>query len=51
MADPPENDGQLHTLGLLEELRSECKALWAASSDAYFRVDGARSVVHFVPRR
>jgi hypothetical protein len=40
MVDPPESDGQLHTLGLLEELRSECKALWGASSDAYFRVDG-----------
>jgi hypothetical protein len=33
-------DGQLHTLGLLEQLRNECKDLWGASSDAYFRVDG-----------
>jgi len=32
-------DGQLHTLGLLEQLRVECKSLWGASSDAYFRVD------------
>jgi hypothetical protein len=31
--------GQLYTLGLLEELRAECKTLWGASSDAYFRVD------------
>lgn len=33
------DDGQLHTLGLLEELRSECKNLWGASSSFYFRVD------------
>jgi hypothetical protein len=56
MADPPENDGQLHTLGLLEELRSECKALWGASSDAYFRVDGllrklANPNLHDIPRQ
>jgi hypothetical protein len=38
--DPTEDAGQLHTLGLLERLRSECKDLWCASSDAYFRVDG-----------
>jgi hypothetical protein len=31
--------GGLHTLGLLERLRVERKALWGASSDAYFRVD------------
>jgi hypothetical protein len=24
-----EDDGQLHTLGLLEQLRDQCKALWA----------------------
>jgi hypothetical protein len=36
---PPEEAGQLYTLGLLEELRSECKTLWGASSEAYFRVD------------
>ena len=34
-----EGEGQLHTLGLLEELRGECKGLWGASSEAYFRVD------------
>jgi hypothetical protein len=34
-----EDDGQLHTLGLLEQLRGECKALWGTSSELYFRVD------------
>jgi hypothetical protein len=34
-----EGEGQLHTLGLLEELRGECKSLWSASSEAYFRID------------
>jgi hypothetical protein len=34
-----ENDGQLHTLGLLEQLRDECKNLWGTSSELYFRVD------------
>jgi hypothetical protein len=34
-----EDNGELHTLGLLEQLRSECKDLWGASSDAYFRVE------------
>jgi hypothetical protein len=34
-----EGQGQLHTLGLLEQLRCECKGLWGASSKAYFRVD------------
>ena len=32
-------EGQLYTLGLLEQLRAECKSLWGASSEAYFRVD------------
>ncbi len=36
---PADSEGQLYTLGLLEQLRAECKALWGASSDAYFRVD------------
>jgi len=35
----PGSDDQLHTLGLLEQMRSECNKLWGASSDAYFRVD------------
>ena len=34
-----EAEGQLYTLGLLEQLRTECKSLWGASSEAYFRVD------------
>ncbi len=34
-----EADGQLHTLGLLEQLRAQCKSLWGTSSDLYFRVD------------
>ncbi len=37
--EPSEGEGQLYTLGLLEQLRAECKALWGASSNAYFRVD------------
>jgi hypothetical protein len=32
-------EGQLHTLGLLERLRAECKDLWGSSSEAYFLVD------------
>jgi hypothetical protein len=34
-----ENDGQLHTLSVLEQLREASKSLWGASSEAYFRVD------------
>jgi len=37
--DPREAHGQLHTLGLLEHLREECKALWGTSSEFYFRID------------
>ena len=37
--EPSDSDGQLHTLGLLEQLREECAHLWGASSEAYFRVD------------
>lgn len=36
---PSDQAGQLYTLGLLEQLRAECKSLWGASSEAYFRVD------------
>jgi hypothetical protein len=32
-------DGELKTLGLLEELRDERRALWGKSSQFYFRVD------------
>ncbi len=51
-----EEDGQIHTLGLLERLRSECKALWGASSEAYFRVDAllrelANPNLHDIPTR
>jgi hypothetical protein len=38
MSQAPE-EGQLHTLGLLEELREECKSLWGTSSEFYFRID------------
>jgi hypothetical protein len=34
-----EDDGQLYTLGLIEQLRDQCKSLWGASSELYFRVD------------
>lgn len=34
-----DEDGQLHTLGLIEELRAECKRMWGTSSDLYFRID------------
>ena len=41
MSRGPQGEGQLHTLGLLEQLREESKELWGgASSKAYFRVDG-----------
>jgi hypothetical protein len=39
MSQDPEDEGQLHTLGLLEQLRTECKQLWGTSSEFYFRVD------------
>jgi hypothetical protein len=37
--DPNDMEGGLCTLGLLEQLRAECKELWGASSKSYFRVD------------
>jgi hypothetical protein len=39
MDENPEEDGQLYTLGLLEQLRAEGMGLWGASSEAYFRVE------------
>lgn len=56
MRQHPDEDGQLHTLGLLEELRTACKGLWGASSEAYFRVDGllrelANPNLHDIPTR
>jgi hypothetical protein len=38
--DASEAHGQLHTLGLVEELRNECERLWGTSSSIYFRIDG-----------
>jgi len=38
MSDAPD-DGQLHTLGLLEQLRAESSELWGTSSKLYHRVD------------
>jgi hypothetical protein len=48
-------EGQLHSLGLLEQLRDECKSLWSGSSAAYFRVDEllrqlANPNLHDIPR-
>ena len=34
-----DEDGQLHTLGLIEELRAECKHVWGASSELYFKIE------------
>jgi hypothetical protein len=36
---PADEDGQLHTLGLIEEPRAECKQMWGTSSELYFRID------------
>jgi hypothetical protein len=38
MNNDPAN-GSLHTLGLLERLREECKDLWGASSEAHSHVE------------
>lgn len=35
----PDEDGQLHALGLLERLRAECSGLWDSSSTHYHRID------------
>jgi hypothetical protein len=48
-------NGQLHTLGLLEQLREASKSLWGASSEAYLRVDEllrqlANPNLHDIPR-
>jgi len=55
MSQAPE-DGPLYTLGLLEPLRVECKQLWGASSEFYFRIDGllrelANPNLHDIPTR
>ena len=51
-----EDDGTHHTLGLLEQLRAECKDQWGTSSKLYFRVDGllrelANPNLHDIPMR
>jgi hypothetical protein len=55
MSQAPE-DGQLHTLGLLEQLREECQQLWGTSSEFYFRIDAllrelADPNLHDIPTR
>ena len=50
-----EDQGQLHALGVLEQLREASKSLWGASSAAYFRVDEllrqlANPNLHDIPR-
>jgi hypothetical protein len=37
--EPGDEDGQLHTLGLLEQLRAQTGELWGRSSTLYFSVD------------
>ncbi|MGD0023500.1 MAG: hypothetical protein ABSC37_02575 [Xanthobacteraceae bacterium] len=37
---PSAGDGQLQTLGLLEQLRKECSLHWDTSSTLYHRIDG-----------
>jgi len=54
--DPAEDDGQLHTLGLLEQLRKECSLHWDTSSMLYHRIDGllrelANPNLHDIPTR
>jgi hypothetical protein len=39
--DEPEQDGQIHTLGLLEQLRGDLRSLGSANSELYHRVDNA----------
>jgi hypothetical protein len=53
---PADVDGELHTLGLLEQLREECKHLWGNSSTLYFRIDEllrelANPNLHDIPTR
>jgi hypothetical protein len=39
MTNVESGDGQLYTLGLIEQLRAECGQLWGTSSRLYHRVD------------
>jgi hypothetical protein len=50
-----DEEGQLHTLTVLEQLRDASKELWGASTEAYFRVDEllrqlANPNLHDIPR-
>ena len=50
------DEGQLHTLGLIEQLRAECGTLWGTSSQLYHRIDGlirelADPNLHDIPTR
>ena len=50
-----QNEGQLHTLTVLEQLREASKNLWGASSAAYVQVDEllrqlANPNLHDIPR-
>jgi hypothetical protein len=54
--DPSDTDGQLYTLGLLEQLRAECNRQWDTSSTLYHRIDGllrelANPNLHDIPTR
>lgn len=49
-------EGQLHTLGLIEQLRADCRELWGTSSALYHRVDAllrelANPNLHDIPTR
>jgi len=51
-----ENGGQLFALGLIEQLRLECRELWGTSSTLYHRVDAllrelANPNLHDIPTR
>jgi hypothetical protein len=53
---PLEENGQLYTLGLIEQLRAECSELWGTSSKLYHRVDEllrelANPNLHDIPTR
>jgi hypothetical protein len=39
MSRDPEQDGQIHTLGLLEQLRKECSGYRENSSALYYKLD------------
>jgi hypothetical protein len=54
--EPTDIDGQLHALGLIEQLRAECSELWGTSSALYHRIDAilrelANPNLHDIPTR